>query len=424
MEVTKKIKYIAMTAICVGLTQVHAIELVKKDDASFDLGGRFQLFGVGQRVIDPYKDNNRMFLFLKQARISASGQLEDYKYYAEWAMGGEEAVRNLNSSMSLLDFRADVPLTQSSYIRIGQFKTATGREALTNDGALNFTDRSINHLVGVLGRDVGMAYILQNQGFMGTLGIFTGGGRDNPERYLPEELGVPLVNARFGYDSLGEDPHNYKVSGNKVTDDSLAAFINLAYMEDSRVGHSTVLNVKSIDKSLLLNPNWNPYLTTTVGRSKVSQVSFDVQKRFSIGNYNAVTELEYTHAEFSNTNGKIQVNGGRVMGGMSMNPFEASLRYAVIYPTEDFKYKNKTLTGVDPFQEIAASVNFFHRPWSRFTLEAVFHLNTPVIVETTGSVGSYVIVEQPDQVILVDGNKGYIERQFVPEAKFMYQLTF
>jgi len=40
-------------------------------------------------------------------------------------------------------------------------------------------------------------------------------------------------------------------------------------------------------------------------------------------------------------------------------------------------------------------------------------------------VGSYVLVEQPDQASLVKApTNGYVERQFVPAGKFMYQLTF
>lgn len=424
MRSLKEISFLITLVMGVGLTQASAVELIKKDDVSFNLGGRFQLFGVGQRVIDPYKDNNRLFLFLKQARISVSGQIEDYKYYTEWAMGGEEAVKNLNSSVSLLDMRADVPMFDSTFLRLGQFKTPFGREALTDDGALNFTDRSINHLVGVLGRDVGMAVVFQQQGFMGTVGIFTGGGRDHPERYLPEQLGVPLVVARVGYDSQGLDPYTYKASGVKnEAENSFAAFLNVVYMEDSAVGHSSVLNVKSVDKSLLLNPLWNPYIKSPFLRSKVTQISADFQKRVQLGQYSVNSELEYTHSEFNNEYGKLQVNGARLMASAALSPFEVSARYAVVYPTSDFKYKTFTLTGVDPFQEVSTSLTFFHRPWSRFTLEAAFHLNTPVVVESAGSVGSYMLVQQPDQVTIVDG-KGYIERQFVPELKFMYQLTF
>jgi hypothetical protein len=421
----RKIKWLLVVAIGFGLLRAQAIELIKKEDASFSLGGRFQLFGVGERVTDPYEENNRYFLFLKQARLMAAGTIEDYKFYTEWAMGGEEAVKNLNSSVSLLDFRADVPVVESVYLRLGQFKAPFGRESLTEDGSQNFSDRSINNLVGILGRDVGFAGVLQQKGFMGTIGVFTGGGRDNPERYLPEQLGAPLLVARLGYDSEGNDPYSYKTSGLKNEEvDAFSTFLNLAYMEDSKVGHSTVLNVKTTDRSLLLNPNWNPYIAKTpYSRSHVFEASFDMQKRFPVGKVNALTELECTHGEFANDFGKLQINGVRLMAAASLNPFEVAMRYSAVYPTHDFQYGGKTLTDDDPFQEVDASLTFFHRPWSRFIFEAVLHINTPVAVEP--GIGAYVLAEQPDQVTVVKApTNGYIERQYVPEAKFLYQLTF
>lgn len=422
----KKLNYAAAVAALCMLSNANAVEIIKTENSNFNLGGRFQLYGVGQRVNDPVKPNERAFLFLKQARIMTYGEFEEYKYYAEWAMGGEEAVKNLNSSMSLLDFRADIPVMNSVYLRAGQFKAPFGRESLTDDGSQNFTERSINNLSAMLGRDVGMAVVLEQKGYMGTFGIFTGGGRDNPERYLPEELGVPLIAARFGYDSEGNDPYNYK--NNQVatkSPDAFAAFLNLAYMEDTRVGHSSVLNVKASDRSLLLNPNWNPYIAQTpYSRSHVLQGSIDVQKTFTMGSLPSSAELELTHGEFANDFGTLQVNGARVSGVAAYgNDFELGLRYAAVYPTNDFKNGGRQITGSDPFQEITASINYFHRRFSRFTFEAVFHLNTPVIIEP--GVGSYVLVEQPDQASLVKApTNGYVERQFVPAGKFMYQLTF
>jgi hypothetical protein len=424
MKKYRQAKCLIMAAISLCALPVPAIELIKKDDASFSLGGRFQLLGVGQRLSeDSGHDSDRMYLFLKQARIIGSGTLEDYKYYVEWAMGGEEAVKNLNSSTSLLDFRADIPVNEQSYIRLGQFKVPFGRESLIDDGALLFTDRSINHLGSMLGRDVGVAGVIQRQGMMGTLGVFTGGGRDNPERYLPEQLGIPLFVTRIGYDSSGQDPYNYKNSGVFLADEkAFSAFLNLAYMEDTRIGHSSVLNVRPTDRSLLLNPNWNPFLTKTpLSRSKVAQVSADIQSRFPVGVYSGTAEMELTHDEFSNEFGKIGLTGGRIMGSASLKPFEVALRYAVLYPSKEFSYKGTPITGGDPFQEITAALTYFHRPWSRFTFEALAELNTPVAVET--GIGSYALVEQPDQTTLVDG-KGTIERQFVPEVRLLYQMAF
>ncbi len=424
MQTNRTTKFLMTAAISICTLQVQAIELIKKEDASFNLGGRFQLLGVGERLSeDSGHDNDRMYLFLKQARIIGSGSLEDYKYYVEWAMGGEEAVKNLNSSISLLDFRADIPVSEQSYIRVGQFKVPFGREALIDDGALLFTDRSINNLGSLLGRDVGVAGVIQRQGVMGTLGVFTGGGRDNPERYLPEKLGIPLFVTRIGYDSAGKDPYNYKNSGVFASEQkAFSAFLNLAYMEDTRIGHSSVLNVRPTDRSLLLNPNWNPYLAKTpLTRSKVAQVSADLQNRFPVNIADATVEVELTHDEFSNEFGKIGLTGGRIMASASVKPFEFALRYASLYPSNEFNYKGTPITGGDPFQEVTAAFTYFHRPWSRFTFEALFELNTPVAVET--GVGSYSLVEQPDQTTVVDG-KGTIERQYVPELRVLYQLAF
>jgi hypothetical protein len=421
----KKHHFLAATLITALLSQANAVELLNKENATFNMGGRFQLYGVGQRVSDPFKQNERAFLFLKQARLMTYGQIEDYKYYAEWAMGGEEAVKNLNSSIGLLDFRADIPVSENFYLRAGQFKTPFGRESLTDDGAQNFTERSINNLTGIIGRDVGVAAVLQQKGLMGTLGIFTGGGRDNPERYLPEELGTPLVVARFGYDSEGNDPYTYKNDNFNARPEGFAGFLNLAYMEDTRIGHSSVLNVKAMDRSLLLNPYWNPYMAQAPYlRSRVFQGSIDLEKSFTVAGVSSRAELETTHSEFSNEYGKLQINGARLAGVASVsNQVELGLRYAAVYPSNDFKYTGKTITGSDPFQEITASLNYFHRKFSRFTFEAVFHLNTPVAIEP--GVGSYLLVEQPDQAALVKSpTNGYVERQFVPEGKFMYQLSF
>ena len=106
---------------------------------------------------------------------------------------------------------------------------------------------------------------------------------------------------------------------------------------------------------------------------------------------------------------------------MALNPIEAALRYAVLYPSNDFKYQNSSITGSDPLYEVAASLTYYHRPWSRFTFETVFELNTPVAVEN--GIGSYVLAEQPDQTTVIGAN-GHVERQFVPELRGMYQLTF
>ena len=407
-----------------SLTQAQAVEVLKNDEASLDLGGRFQLLGVGQKVTDPVRKSDRLFLFLKQARVMVSGSLGDYRFYTEWAMGGEEEVKNLNASVSLLDFRADVPIGENTFVRVGQFKVPFGREALVEDGSLLFSDRSLNYFGSRLGRDVGLAAVVQKKGMMGTLGIFTGGGRDNPERYLPEDLGIPLIALRYGYDNTGQDPYRYKNSGNFLgSENEFSAFLNLAYMKDSLIGHSTVLNVRPSDRSILLNPNWNPYLAQSpFVKGQLYEASVDTHLRMPIGDFTGTGELELTHATYNSSYGTIHVSGARALGSVALNPFELSLRYAVLFPSDQFQFKGVSLTSKTPFQELTPSVTFYHRPWSRVTLEAPLLINTPVAVEN--GVGSYVLMEQQDQASVVGGGKGSIQRQFVPEIRLLYQLTY
>jgi hypothetical protein len=415
----------ALTIVAAGLgfSQAQAVELIKKDNVSINLGGRMQLLGIGQHVDDPTRDDYRMYLFMNQARLITDGTIGDYRFYAEWAMGGEEAVKNLNSSVGLIDYRVDIPLAEHFYARVGQFKVPWGREALVNDGSMMFTTRSINHLGSLLGRDVGVAAVLQQEGFMGTFGVFTGGGRDTPERYLPEQLGIPLLAARIGYDSTGTDPYNYMNSGSFAKDQSaFSAFVNLMYSRDTVIGHSTALNVRPTDKNLLLNPVWNPYIgQSPMVRSEYWGVSLDSQVRFPVGEMAAMVEAEVTSTGFSNTYGTIHLPGARVTGSVAKDNVEVAMRYAVLQPSDAFKYKGNTITGTELIHEVTPSVTYYHRPWSRFIFEAPMNIDTPVVEET--GIGSYVLVQQPDQTTYLDG-KGSVSRKFVPEARLMYQLSF
>ncbi len=60
-------------------------------------------------------------------------------------------------SLSLLDFVFNMPLlgSQTTYLKVGQFKVPYGREQLAYEANLQFADRSINNLGFVVGRDVG-----------------------------------------------------------------------------------------------------------------------------------------------------------------------------------------------------------------------------------------------------------------------------
>jgi hypothetical protein len=185
---------------------------------------------------------------LKEARMGFNGKYDDlFNYQIEFAYGGE----NQNTSQSsaggyeLMDFVADVPvkpLGENTIVKLGQFRVPYGREALGDEGYQDFGDRSIANLATNHGRDFGLAIMGTHEKWTGTLGTFPDGGRDIAQRYLPEEMGIPELVARFGYND-GVDADIYHVMGTdrKLTRDTKAFFINGLFETDTRIGHSTAL---------------------------------------------------------------------------------------------------------------------------------------------------------------------------------------
>jgi len=247
-----------------GLWLNNGVPVVNNDTNKLDIYGRAQMIGTGEIVPDPKAEHERVYLFLNEARLGLKGQYEDlFKYDMQLDFGGE-SINGSNTNMSLLDMVADIPtrpLGENAILKIGQFRVPYSREALTDDGYTDFTDPSIANAAASQGRDYGLAFMDTFGNIRGTVGTFTGGGRNVPQRYLPESIGFPYVVARVGYDD-GADVDIYHVVGHQadMKRNSKAFYVNGIYMQDTRIGHSTALGVHTIDDNLLINPNYNPYL--------------------------------------------------------------------------------------------------------------------------------------------------------------------
>ena len=187
--------------------------VIKTDDAALNLGGMTQALGLGQDLRDPYRNDARMFLFLKEARVRANGNYLDFTFNAEATLGGEETVVGTTGvSLSLLDLSVNLPLRfwNKSYVKVGQFLVPYGRERLTYDGDAQFIERSTQDLGFRVGRDVGASVNLFPGPFTIIAGVFTGGGRDAPQRYLPENIGIPELVARVGIGDVDDDAYALK----------------------------------------------------------------------------------------------------------------------------------------------------------------------------------------------------------------------
>ena len=352
------------------------VTVVKTDSAELDLGGMVQMLGFAQHLNDPYKNDDRLYLFMNRARLRMSGRYDDISFHTEMGLGGEDAVvATTGVSLSLLDFVFDIPLVHSrtTYVKVGQFKVPYGREQLTYEANLQFADRSIDNLGFVVGRDVGVA-LVSRPGLLTLIGgVFTGGGRDvPPNHYLPETLGIPLFVARAGLGNVDGDPFALAQDDEGIVDHRRrgAIFVNALYTKDTLIGHSTVLNVKLADKSLLVDGDWNPY----IGRAPFSQGTWwqagaDAAGRMPVRAVDLAGEAEFDFGRYSNGYGSVQMWGVRAQGGVIIRTFELAVRYACLGPDSHFSYMSVPLTSSQPIQEITPARTWFIR-WQRLKLWA------------------------------------------------------
>jgi hypothetical protein len=255
-RVLASVMMIGVTVIATG--NIFAGDIVSTPNNELSIGGRMQMLGVVEALEDTLnaapKDDERLTFFQKQARLNLKGKYDSTQYYVELVLGGEEVPKS-NSVLSLLDYYIDTPLFGDRYaIKVGQFKIPYSRERLTSPAILNNADRSIQNLAFNFGRDVGFAVYGNHGNATGAIGIFTAGGMDVPQRYLPEDLGFPLIVIRAGLNNkLDKDvftPYEVERTDNEGT--RYAGYINGFYTKDSIIGHSTALGIKYADKSLFL----------------------------------------------------------------------------------------------------------------------------------------------------------------------------
>jgi hypothetical protein len=328
----------------------------------------------------------------------------------------------------------DVPTPfQKTYVRVGQFKVPYSRERLTDSGDLLFGERSVQNLAFRMGRDVGVAAYTNHGMFAGGLGIFTAGGGGVPQRFLPQNLGVPMVALRMGVDSAAQE-NIFAERADALPPEELegAFFLNAFFVKDSQVGHSTVFTTRPMEKSLMLNGNWNPYIAQApVSMGKLWQVGADTRVSAPMGPGAASAELEVNYAVYQNDHGDIRMPGGRLQVAYALEPIPVTVaaRYAVIKPDENFRSGGTQVTGKRSIQELTPSLSYqFKKAPVRIVADLPIQLGVPVVMED--KVGAYLLTEQADQAsLLKPGANGVasahtVGRQDVVEARLMFQAAF
>ncbi|HET6344219.1 MAG TPA: porin [Myxococcota bacterium] len=405
----------------------QAAEVLRTEHADLDVNGRFQLLGQGEHVPSAFRDTNRMYLFLNQARLSLSGRYDEITFRLELGMGGEATLKapNPGVSLGLLDMYVDLPLHAlgSTRLRVGQFKVPYSRERLAYSANLPFALRSIQDLGFRMGRDVGATlHTYVGEGVV-AFGVFTGGGRDVPQRYLPETLGFPMLVARIGLNHGYDDDvfaAHYRLAHPDHT--TGAVFVNGFYTRDTIIGHSSVLNVRLEENSLLTDAGWNPYLASTpMTHGQLWQVGGDAVVETPMGDGALSVEGEVNYGGFDNTAGSLRLFGGRLQGGYRTDCWGVALRYAMLLPDKRFAVGATPITGSGAMQEVTPALTFFLNEHAKVILDLPLLFGSPVVTEP--KIGSYVLADMPGQTSVLK-NGGSVARETVVQGRILFQATF
>ncbi len=392
------------------------------------VGGLVQELGFGQELNDPVRNHARVYLFVPEARLRVRAHFDRFSFVLEEGLGPEQPVLapTPGVSIGLLDMAVNVWLGTGhrTYLKFGQFKVPYGREELTYSGNLLFADRSIDFLGFKIGRDVGAAFVTQPGLFTLVAGIFTGGGRDvPPAHYLPEALGVPMLVARIGIGNAQEDPFYLSETVRDLKAPQWSLDANALFMRDSLIGHSSVLNVKASDKSLLLDSDWNPYIAVhPLNQGDWVQAGADGLVRLPVGLATVSGEAQFDYAKFSNIFGAVALAGLRLQASVARGPLQAGLRYAVLFPDPSFAVGKTPVSGGQPIHEITPAVSYYIvGNYLKVTADLPILLHVPVFTEP--KVGSYVGTEFPDEAALLSKG-GSVGRQNVVEGRLQLQAQF
>lgn len=398
------------------------------------IGGNLQAYGFLEGALtDTNRTPARVYLFLKQARLNVSGKLSGIDYYVGLMFGGEELPNGANSVISLLDAYADVPLLPFLGLKVGQFKVPYSREQLSDHTSLQFADTSINTLAFNLGRDMGVALHGKVMDFQGAVGIFTGGGIDVPLRFLPQVLGVPMIAARVGFDTLNRDLFTIKQLDLEKKGTGIAVYANVMYEKDSKVGHSSVMLAKKNDLSLFYNTAWNPYLRT-VTTSQVAlgdfwQAGGDIAFQTELSDIKITAAAEGNWGYYANQLGSITIIGGEAQASVYYAPVEVAVRYGIVFPDPNMGYYTSSntyqiVTDNSPIHEINPALNiYFNNQNVKLTMDMQIFLNAPIVYEI--GMGPYNLMLQPSQTAYIASKPGStITRQIAINARMLFQFMF
>lgn len=395
------------------------VEVLSSDAMKLNIGGKLQTLGTIQFVEDDDRNAMRLYLFNKQARINVGGSVGETKFFTEIAFGAEETSKPqygtsknpLNTNLSMKDFYFDTPAWDGR-VRVGQFKPALNRESLLRSEQTLFAKRSVQNMGFEWGRDVGAAFYRQSGTMEYTLGVFTGGGANVPERYIPEELGTPMIAFKLGVNNgLDEDIYTPRSAMDVATDRVRSAvYASGFYIKDSKIGHNTVLGVKYSERSILLNDKYN----TDQGEN-ASLVQFGVEGALlkPLPNARLFLEGEMNLAYYKSDTGEAGIGGVIGKIGYHTNTVNLGLRISQLIP----RGFSASLADDESITEITPSLAHQVNKSTKLIFDAPIVLNT--ILKKESGTGTYEFTTQANNT-----SSGTTQRGSSIYLRMMAQFVF
>lgn len=316
-----------MMALAPAATQ--AVEVLKTDDVSIDLGARMQLLGTFRNSITTEnapnaaggtnRDFTEIYLFQNQNRLKLSADLMGVKFKFENAMGAE-AYPGSNNLYTLYEMNAEIPTPfDNTYVVAGLIRRPESvRDASFDENLLFAGESELSNLFFNAGYDTGV-YLKTRQGSVdGLLGVVQGVG-NLPERYIPEKLNLPVpLIARFGYGNITDSPDRVKQLTDKVDSAQWRVGAGAFWLADSNAGHGDLFGQMStqaeVTKGPFVNGNYmfskayyNPFMAVGIYNEKGSQGPVDSQfwqadlnamARIPAGDATLVAGLQWEVAQF------------------------------------------------------------------------------------------------------------------------------
>src|SRR5208282_5678488 len=297
-------KWASMLTVLLGLVsvaQAHALEVVNTDNLQMSVGGLIQVMGEGEYVSDDSVGNRtRIYLWNTADQLYISGTYSGFDWRLATTYGGTTnpaSTANANGLLDLTDAYVDIPLIGNAmYLKVGQFKDPTNLESATDNSYMLFTEKSPDfNLFFSSGYEMGLALVGNFGNFDGVLGIVQG-APNLPQRYLPEQLKLPLpMLLRVGYSNgISDDPFHPRQTGlAKVDDLQYAVHLNGFVAANSDAGHGSLFSEmggglasflynQDYNGNVLLSSVFNPYMSVAGSGQPVSGLYYQADLDFQV----------------------------------------------------------------------------------------------------------------------------------------------